>query len=73
MSESFKKPDFSEGKIELRYENEEMCIYGTREGLQDIIKLCQGLLDKGKSDHIHLEDYVLLTSNSIAGAIALFD
>ena len=68
----FMAPDFSSGSLELRCENETVCIYGNREGLRELMRLCQSLLDHPSHGHIHLEDRGLLTKESLIGAIALF-
>ncbi len=69
----FVKPDFSEKSVELRCENKEVCIYGTKEGLQKLSDLILDLISKPERGHIHLEDYALLTKKSLIGAIAIFD
>ena len=72
MSE-FIKPDFSEKSLELRCENNEICIYGTKEGLKKLSDLILNLIERPKQGHIHLEDYEILTDSSLIGAIAIFD
>lgn len=69
----FVKPDFTKKSLELRYENNELCIYGTEEGLKRLSDLILNLINKPKQSHIHLEDYELLTDKSLIGAIAIFD
>jgi len=69
----FVKPSFSKKSLELRCENNEVCIYGTNEGLKKLSDLIMGLINKPKQGHIHLEDYELLTDKSLIGAIAIFD
>jgi hypothetical protein len=75
MPREFKKPSFEDRQIELRYDNDEICIYATRAGLERIITFCKYLLEHPKrgSGHVHLEDYELLTNASLKGVIALFD
>lgn len=68
----FIKPDFDSGEIELRCESDGVCIYGTEVGIKKIIEFCQKLLDKPQQGHIHLEDYSVLTEDSLRGAIAIF-
>ena len=70
---SFARPDFRERSVELRYENNEVCIYGTEHGLKKLSELITSLVNTPKKAHIHLEDYELLTSESLNGAIALFE
>jgi hypothetical protein len=68
----FIKPDFTENSLELRYENNEVCIYGTKDGLKRLSEMILQLIDKPKQGHIHLEDYDLLTKKSLIGAVAIF-
>ena len=72
MASTFRKPDFRSKDIELRYENGEICIYGSADGLKRIIAFCQKLIDRPAIGHIHLEDYEILTPESEKGAIAIF-
>ena len=72
MSE-FKEPNFKERKLELRFENYEICIYGTKEGLQMLSDLISKLVQHPKQAHIHLEDYDVLTESSQVGTIAIFE
>ena len=37
MTEKFKAPVFSQGSLELRFEDDVVCIYGTQEGLKDCL------------------------------------
>ena len=72
----FIRPVFDHKCIEFRYTDEEVCIYGTRKGLKKLSDLCLQLVhceQTLKTEHIHLEDYEVLTSNSLRGTIALFD
>jgi ABC-type histidine transport system ATPase subunit len=73
MVPKFVKPDFSKKSVELRFENNEVCVYGTKEGLQRLLRLINDLIDNPKKGHIHLEDYELLTEKSLIGAVAVFD
>jgi hypothetical protein len=73
MANEFVKPQFDSGSLELRCEDDCVCIYGTSEGLRELAKLCLSLADGEKERHIHLEDYVMLTRQSRACAIAVFD
>jgi len=72
----FQRPIFDSGCLELFYDSNEICIYGTRKGLsrlaQIIAQLAERDIKKG-SEHIHLEDYELLTSDSLRAVIAVFD
>ncbi len=76
MSTKFKAPDFSSADLELRFENDVVCIYGTEPGLIQLIERCQSLIDHPGMGHIHLErecSSPLLTAESEAGAVAIFD
>jgi len=73
MKKKFEKPDFSTGSIELRYENDEINIYASRIGLERLIDYCKVLLDNPQKGHIHLEDYNILTSDSLIGTLAIFE
>ena len=72
MSE-FRKPDFKDKTLELRFENNEVCIYGTKEGLQKFSDLIIKLIAKPNQGHIHLEDCNLLTENSLVGVLGIFE
>ena len=74
MTPEWREPVFEGRHIELRFENDEVCIYATRVGLERIAAFCNYLLDHPKrgAGHVHLEDYELLTSASLKGVIALF-
>ena len=69
----FVEPNFSRKDLELRFENNEICIYGTKEGLKKISELIINLIEHPKKGHIHLEDYELLTDDSLIGAVAIFE
>jgi hypothetical protein len=73
LTGKWRKPVFEGRHIELRLENDEVCIYATRVGLERIVSFCNDLLGHPKrgAGHIHLEDYELLTSASLKGVIAL--
>lgn len=69
---STEKSDFSTQSIELRYVEGEVCVYATEHGLCSIIAVCKKLIENHKIGHVHLEDYDLLTPNSLKGVIAVF-
>ena len=72
----FKNPKFGDKCIELRFEHGEVCIYANRAGLKHLAAFCaqlDGKLQTGLSEHIHLEDMQVLTSESLRGTIAVFD
>jgi hypothetical protein len=77
MPNEFRSPDFSKAELELRFEDGEVCIYGTPDGLRRVADLCQSLADRKDQGHIHLDrdhfpDHVL-TEKSEIGAIAVFE
>ena len=72
MPRGFREPGFETGHIELRFEDEEICIYATRTGLEKLVTFCRSLLDYRKDGHIHLEDYEVLTKDSLRGTMAVF-
>jgi hypothetical protein len=67
-----KEPDWETGDIELRFEDEMICIDATPKGLGRLIGFCAELLDQREDNHTHLEDYGVLTKDSLIGAIARF-
>ena len=74
MIPKFQKPNFTSGQVELRYDKDKtICIYGTKAGLEKLSDFCLQLSNNPETGHIHLEDYQLLTKNSLIGAIAIFD
>ena len=72
MDRKFVPPDFGEGDIELRFQEDEICIYASEDGLKKLIEFCQMLLDNPQKGHLHLEDYEVLTSDSLRGVMATF-
>ena len=72
MSEKFIKPEFSKGNLEFRVENDEVSIYGNTEGLTWLAQKCLVLVDRKKQQHLHLEEYHVLTPKSNRAVIALF-
>lgn len=73
--ESFRVPDFDRGELEFLVHDDEICIYGTPSGIVKLCELMQSLVQgsQGKSaEHIHLEDYELLTPESMNGVVAVF-
>lgn len=72
MKKKFIPPVFSTRDIELRFESGEICIYGSEKGLKKLIDLCQTLIDSPQKSHIHLEDFEVLTAESLRGTIAIF-
>lgn len=72
MNNKFIEPDFRNRDIELRIVDDEVCIYATEAGLKKLMDCCKRLLDKPEKGHIHLDDYEVLTENSLKGVIAIF-
>jgi hypothetical protein len=71
----FTQPLFADKSLELRFENGEVCIYGTEEGFKRLSFFCAQLVNQlknGTSEHIHLQDYDILTPNSLPGVLAVF-
>jgi hypothetical protein len=72
----FHAPDFSKGTLEFRHSDGEISVYGTREGLLRLADLCAQLAKRptpNENDHLHLEDYDLLTQRSLQAVVAVFD
>lgn len=72
MTTGFKKPDFASQHLEIRCIDNEVTLYATETGLRKIIDLCTKLLLASDSEHVHLDDYELLTAASKSGVIAVF-
>jgi hypothetical protein len=74
MPKEFIPPDFSRGDLELRFENNVICIYGTKEGVKRLADIIVGLTENPGQSHVHLENemYGMLTKESNKGAIAIF-
>ena len=68
----FKFPDFKDCDLEFRYENDEICVYGTSDGLMWLAEKCRELAGKTATTHMHLEEYDRLTEASIKATIAVF-
>lgn len=73
MTDSFRQPEFSNKNMELRFDDKEICIYMTREGLLKLIDICSLLLNNPHKGHVHLEDYQILTKESLRCTIAVFE
>lgn len=70
---AFKEPEFTnEQSVELRCTSGEVCIYGTPSGLRRLSELIATLSRAAENDHVHLEDYGLLTFASLKAVIAVF-
>jgi hypothetical protein len=74
MTKEFTPPDFSKGELELRFEDNVICIYGTKEGLKKLANIVLELIENPGQSHVHLENemYGVLTEESNKGAIAIF-
>jgi hypothetical protein len=67
-------PDFQKSEVELRIgENNVIEIYGTADGLKKIAELINHLIGNPRVGHVHLEDYEILSKNSLKGVIAVFE
>lgn len=73
MSNKFREPILNDKSLELRYENNVVCIYGTQDGLKKLSDLILDLIKNPGQQHIHIEDYQILTKKSLNGAIAIFE
>ena len=75
---AFTAPSFESGEVEFRCENGEVMVYGTPHGMTRFADFCLRLAkdvdadDAHGTEHIHLEDYQLLTNCSLRGTIAVF-
>lgn len=73
VMEQFLDPSFESGDLELRFADGEVMIYGTPNGLTRLASLCVTLAQRTEAtEHCHLEDYELLTPQSLCGVIAVF-
>jgi len=68
----FDPPSFSDGTMEIRVVDDEVCIYATSDGLRVLVSLCEVLLRQPKKGHLHLEDFSVLTSESLRCTLAIF-
>jgi hypothetical protein len=71
----FARPVFDGKCLELRCADDEVCIYGNQEGMKKLSEFClrlAGLAPDQETEHIHLEDYEVLTPNSLRGTIAVY-
>ncbi len=72
---AFRRPDFQSGSIQIRHEDGEVSIYGTADGLRRLADLCLRLVayhPGAANEHFHLEDYDLLTKDSLRGTLTVF-
>lgn len=69
----FITPSFNDKFLEFKFENNEVCIYGTKEGLLKLSSLIEELANNPQKKHIHLEDYELLTDKSLQAVVAIFE
>lgn len=72
VENTFTAPDFSKSDLELKCINGEVLIYGNRKGIETLANLCLELLKKASKEHVHLEDYQVLTETSLKGVLAIF-
>ena len=72
MNTSFAKERASKGILEFRVEGDEIVIQGTEEGLRWLAQKCLVLVDRGKRNHIHLEEFQVLTETSKRATLILF-
>jgi hypothetical protein len=75
VMKEFIRPVFDGKCLELRCTGGEVCIYGNRDGMKALSEFCLRLANLGpdqETEHIHLEDYEILTASSLRGTIAAF-
>ena len=72
MKKTFEKPDFINEILEFRFDNNEVCIYGSAKGLKWLAEKCLLLSNEKQINHVHLSDYQILTKNSLEATLALF-
>ena len=69
-------PSFDDGQIEIRVREDGVSIDATQDGLDRLLRLLIRLKlqakRSGQNEHLHLEDYELLTSRSPPCVIGLF-
>ena len=72
---AFVPPHFDERSLEVRCSDDEVAIYGTVEGITKLISLLEELRDKMPchSSHLHVEDYEILTQESLRLTLVLFE
>lgn len=73
MKKEFIYPDFSKKDLEVRFENDVVCIYGTENGLKELIRISEFLIDNPEASHLHLDAPPVLTKESLKCVIAIFD
>jgi len=70
----FVSPEFSNATLEFRFEDNVICIYGTQEGLQWLIKKCEDLVALSGQGHVHIgSTHVpgILTKKSLEASITI--
>jgi hypothetical protein len=73
MKKEFIYPDFSRKDLEVRFEDDTVCIYGTENGLKELIGACEFLIKNPEASHLHLDSPPVLTRESLKCVIAIFD
>lgn len=72
MKTKFFVPNFNNGCVEIRADNDGISLYFTDHGIDRFINILMILKQNGGDNHIHLEDFEILTKNSIPCALAVF-
>ncbi len=76
MREDLLSPTFRDGQVEISFRGAQLSIDMTYEGLVTILELLTKLKEQvertKENQHIHLEDYQVLTSNSPPCVIGVF-
>jgi hypothetical protein len=68
----FVEPKLDPDLIEFRYVDGEVSLYFNKEGLERLIEVMKGVADKSPN-HIHLQDYEILSPNSLPAVLGFFD
>ena len=71
MNKNFKEPNFNGKHIEIRRDGDDVEVIATKIGLEKLINFCRDLINNPHQGHIHLEDYDVLTNESLKGALVL--
>jgi hypothetical protein len=73
----FIPPNFVKGCLELRVTEGEVCLLATKKGLEWLAAKCVRLAGKkllpGDTDHIHIDDYQILTHESLPAVLVRFE
>ncbi|MCL5037779.1 MAG: hypothetical protein M1269_11785 [Chloroflexi bacterium] len=65
--------DFSNGDLVFHTEKDEIFICGTEKGFEGLIDIFAYLIRRKSTDHIHIEDLQILTSDSMPVTACIFE